>query len=459
MAAIQVTLSPMRSLSITKSKRLWLQTPLIDQLKSWIDANPQTPASRNEWNEKMQLALENALKSMDLTKPARRDLEFVAGSMGCELQTWFSALGRMPEMYPEQDQLLSIKPSICLDHVRWTDYGGIDKVETMRTLYFTRMFSRSVTTWLELAHYCLEDCLHDLHAKLPNIEELINRFVSPTLNYDNSEVLLKNYWIYRLGGEAFDKSPSSFYDAAYSIEENMFMNALVSGHHSPVIYFWDRMDKNQRTRALSKACETIINDCFDNWPADAALVRSTWEQLSLHGLESIRIRMMGSADMLSRLLDWHFEYIFMKALVESWNHHYTMDHHAIMKNLIRQISSCKDRLIDHDHIYRNMFYTIWDVNRRDFKHCITPILLSRLAESNEISLLKYILGDPELKDRRQALLNGLGQECRNLNIGPDFLANFIAKVLVPGEEWFIEWFSFMQTTGQIKKTQWGDGIL
>lgn len=384
-----------------------------------------------------------------IPEPVKEDLKFIVGSMGGDLWTLINNLKGRPELYIRGENLLSINASNCVDYVHWTTSGSIDLPETFRSLYFSGIFTRTLTTFMTLTTYCLEDCLKDLWTKLPNPEKLMNMLTMPTLA-DPIDVMINVYWMARMTDHfqswiiaIFDSLPDPIYDEDCSFDENMFMNTFMHSRYLAVMHFWGLMDENQRMRSLEKICEMIIADDDRKWGPDGPLAIFTLQQLMHYGLEDIRIRIIGFEDFLAKLLEWPNDDFFMKTLRESLNHH-IMNYKMIMGTIVMNIQQCKRRqLIDRDVKYRKLFYTLWRMNPPNLKSCSDYICMS-LWKANEIHLLNHILRDPELKHRRSYFLNKLVESLRNYRVTRIFFKRFVAQVLVDGEEWFAEAFPKMQ---------------
>lgn len=142
MRKYQLDFTLRRLAAIAVSKHLLKYSKLKDLLRSHIEEDSSA--------EDLPVAVMKLIEHFDLPKPAKEELMFAVGAMGCEIWELLEELDWA--CYPpsaEDVQSILPEPSRYLDHICWTDHGCIDLSETIRLLYNSRILPQNHAMWIE----------------------------------------------------------------------------------------------------------------------------------------------------------------------------------------------------------------------------------------------------------------------------------------------------------------------
>ncbi|XP_015112103.1 uncharacterized protein LOC107037843 [Diachasma alloeum] len=435
-----------RLAAIAISKHLWKYSHLGKHLESYLDDD--------NWEEHLPLAVSIAMDDFEVPEPAKEELQFAVGSMGYNICLFLLEIVKSYMCLAPEDSLLKCELIDCMNHVSWTTEGSLDRAETMRSLYFAGVLRENFATREELCDYCLEDCITDLWPKVEDLTQYGEWSLRRgTACRSEFTVILAAYWTARMRDDVenaidvvFRELPDQFYDEAFSLEENMVINAFLREQYWAVKYFWGLLNEQERVRTITKICENIVSDdpnaqgykdlFFRERRIKGDLLVFFLQQLSRYGFDDVRAKILGSAFVLLQLLEWPYDNSFMKTLRESWIHHDSIDYGPIVERIFLNVCNCKEyQFVEHDVKYHRIFCRLWEINPQNLKSSIDyKESLSNLWESGNVALLNLMLRDRELKDRRGEFLKELATVYGYSRPRKSFFIKFLGVVFDSAEE-------------------------
>lgn len=202
---------------------------------------------------------------ISLTSESREIFETLIEEMGMQLFIWLKKVWFKLETYDRVNFEKTLR--FYMRTYYWTSVGRLDYKRIIESLLEENKFPSEFTKFFELCTFSFEEKLKEWYAKAKKaVVDFIQKLVGERCReFDSNETRVEHeydyyllaYWHHRLVhgvdtvsvddlvaeyGRTFDHS----IDENQIGEGNFFSLSAYYGHHFSLVYFWNRMDDNER---------------------------------------------------------------------------------------------------------------------------------------------------------------------------------------------------------------------
>uniref|UniRef100_A0A6V7IHF5 Uncharacterized protein n=1 Tax=Bracon brevicornis TaxID=1563983 RepID=A0A6V7IHF5_9HYME len=452
MAKYQLNVRLRRMAAIQIAKYLWRHSQLSLAVKRIKNPNEDDfyprMYSRNSVSptgitmEQVYNSLTSIINQLPLPDVLKEEVRFVVASMGKHINTYLELL------INREYRNIEYEFDKHVDHLHWTCLGTIDQTETVRSMYQANVLEENYSSFKKLSYYCADDCIRDVQPKVSkddvrvtdtsfNISPL--RFAFPWIMPFYWDRHLKNREAEVIAQLVHSCNEMRYYDydEAYSLNENLFIMSVLAGNYWSLRYFWNLLDDNQKSRAMSKManshnCQKQIEE---QWVAkDIEVIVFLLQQLSHYQLHNLLIIMLGSDVVICKLLNWPWYSIFFEVLEDLWMYHPKFNYAPIISGLLGAVKEVK-RIPNVCRDYCEIFQKIWYKNPGDMKKKLDyEQIISEAIRHQAIAGLAWIINCYELSNRRRQFVDCARQAFKGSYEDRKALDEFLNTVLISEEE-------------------------
>lgn len=304
------------------------------------------------------------------------------------------------------------------ERIYWTDCGAIDKVRTFKLWCLNNKTLNVVGVYNLACNYCVEEDVHILREQVPRHVLEKNAFCqSQEYGYPH---LLLYYWRYVLVGNQellYDYFCCSLnrHRREFSVMENLFFFSAIRGFDCAAKYFWNKLTVNEKQRNVMNVTELLVK--YKKNPADwnetiensVQVISLLLDEMSAEQYDAFMQEM--KIDVLYLYLStvqWQYLTVFYQILDSTWTSFSDNDFCMLQRYVLKKLHAVYLQVgTVEGSEYQRIFHFIWRKCVCGTKHKLVGvewIMLKTLLMIDDVSSLKLIINDPDMKHQRSDIL-------------------------------------------------------